>query len=217
MGRQSGRSLGNSEASGQKSEMSRSETIEPEMLLQAYQRGLFPMAETDESGNECISWYAPDPRGVIPLDGFHIPRGMKRILKKEEYEIQMDTDFPAVIAGCADRAETWISHGIQASYFHLHELGWAHSVETWYREELVGGLYGVAIGGAFFGESMFSRRTDASKVALVHLVTHLRANGFVLLDTQWLNPHLEQFGCIEISRERYMKELAAALQAEGRF
>ena len=187
------------------------------MLLQAYQMGLFPMADEDESGEEQIGWYSPDPRGVIPLDGFHIPHGLKRSLKKKEYEIRMDTAFSTVIEKCADRTETWISSGIQSSYIRLHELGWAHSVESWYEGKLAGGLYGVSIGGVFFGESMFSRRTDASKVALVHLVAHLREKGFVLLDTQWLNSHLKQFGCIEIPRDQYMAELESALQAEGKF
>lgn len=197
--------------------MSQSETIEPEMLLQAYQMGLFPMADVDESGKEQIGWYAPDPRGVIPLDGFHIPRGLKRALKKEEYEIRMDTAFPNVIEKCADRTETWISSGIQESYIRLSELGCAHSVESWYEEELVGGLYGVSIRGAFFGESMFSLRTDASKIALVHLVAHLKEKNFLLLDTQWINPHLEQFGCIEIPRDQYMELLSSALQTDTQF
>ena len=197
--------------------MNHSKKIEPEMLLQAYQMGLFPMADEDESGEEQIGWYSPDPRGVIPLDGFHIPHGLKRSLKKKEYEIRMDTAFSTVIEKCADRTETWISSGIQSIYIRLHELGWAHSVESWYEGKLAGGLYGVSIGGVFFGESMFSRRTDASKVALVHLVAHLREKGFVLLDTQWLNSHLKQFGCIEIPRDQYMAELESALQAEGKF
>ena len=173
--------------------MSQSEKIEPEMLLQAYQMGLFPMADEDDSGEEQIGWYAPDPRGVIPLDGFHLPHGLKRVLKKEDYEIRMNTVFSTVIESCADRQETWISSGIQASYLALHKLGWAHSVESWYQGELVGGLYGVAIGGAFFGESMFSHRTDASKVALVHLVEHLKAKDFILLDTQWHSHLLGHF------------------------
>ncbi len=197
--------------------MNPSNKIEPEMLIQAYQMGLFPMADEDEAGDEQIGWYAPDPRGVIPLDEFHIPHGLKRALKKGEYEIRMDTVFPSVIEMCADRTETWISSGIRASYIRLHELGWAHSVESWYEGGLVGGLYGVSIGGVFFGESMFSRRTDASKVALVHLVEHLKEKGFLLLDTQWLNSHLEQFGCIEIPRDQYMEELGSALQVEAKF
>ncbi len=200
-----------------KSSMNQSEKIEPDTLLRGYQMGLFPMADSDESGDEGIAWYAPDPRGVIPLDGFHIPHGLKRVLRKKEYEIRMDTVFSDVIAACAERAETWISPGIRASYIRLHDLGWAHSVESWFEGELAGGLYGVAIGGAFFGESMFSRRTEASKVALVHLVAHLKASGFVLLDIQWVNPHLEQFGCIEISRDQYMEALESAVQVEARF
>lgn len=192
-------------------------TIEVETLLRAYQAGLFPMAEVDEHGGELIRWYSPDPRGVIPLDGFHIPRSLKRALKKGGHEIRIDTDFPAVIAACADRSETWISPGLLASYVRLHELGWAHSIECWDAGELAGGLYGVAMGGAFFGESMFSKRTGASKAALVYLVAHLKARGFVLLDTQWSHPHLEQFGCIEIPRGQYLRQLDAALQVEGSF
>lgn len=191
--------------------------IDADTLLRAYQMGVFPMADVDDSGREQIDWYAPDPRGVIPLDKFHIPRGLKRALKKNEYEIRMDTAFPTVIQNCADREETWISAGIRTSYSRLFDSGWAHSVESWYDGSLAGGLYGVAIGGAFFGESMFTQRTDASKVALVHLVNHLRARGFVLLDTQWSNPHLVQFGCIEISREQYTEELTAALQLDTQF
>jgi leucyl/phenylalanyl-tRNA--protein transferase len=192
-------------------------TIEVATLLRAYQVGLFPMAEVDEHGAELIRWYSPDPRGVIPLGGFHIPRSLKRAMKNGGHEIRIDSDFPAVIAGCADRSETWISPGLLASYVSLHELGWAHSIECWDAGELAGGWYGVALGGAFFGESMFSKRTGASKAALVHLVAHLKARGFVLLDTQWSNPHLEQFGCIEIPRGQYLRELDAALQVEGRF
>ncbi|MCF6313986.1 MAG: leucyl/phenylalanyl-tRNA--protein transferase [Verrucomicrobiales bacterium] len=192
-------------------------TIDPDTLLQAYQMGLFPMADEDEAGEEQLAWYAPDPRGVIPLEDFHIPRGLRRALKKQEYEIRKDTAFAEVIERCADREETWISAGIRQSYTRLYELGWAHSVEAWYEGELMGGLYGVAIGGAFFGESMFSRRTDASKVALVHLVKHLRERGFSLLDTQWSNPHLKQFGCLEISRDSYNEQLKHAVQIETKF
>lgn len=193
------------------------EAIEVDMLLRSYQAGLFPMADIGEDGGEVVRWYSPDPRGVIPLDGFHIPRSLRRVLGKGGYEIRIDTAFPAVIAACADRSETWISPGLLASYVRLHELGWAHSIECWDAGELTGGLYGVAIGGAFFGESMFSKRTGASKAALVHLVAQLKARGFVLLDTQWSNPHLDQFGCIEIPREQYLRELDAALQVAVRF
>ncbi len=192
-------------------------TIEAGTLLRAYRAGLFPMVEMLEDATELVRWYSPDPRGVIPLDRFHIPRSLKRSLRKSGHEIRLNSDFPAVITACADRAETWISPGLLASYVCLHEMGWAHSVECWDGGELAGGLYGVAIGAAFFGESMFSKRTGASKAALVHLVSHLRERGFFLLDTQWSNPHLEQFGCIEIPRGQYLQELEIALQVAAQF
>ncbi len=161
--------------------------------------------------------FSPDPRGVIPLEEFHIPHGLKRTLKKDEFEIRFDTAFEAVMMGCADRSSTWIDETILSSYCQLHDLGHAHSVEAWFEDELVGGLYGVAFGGAFFGESMFGRKTDASKVALVHLVERMRQCGFQLLDTQWSTPHLEQFGCVEIPRSRYLRMLEAALEVETMF
>ena len=185
--------------------------IEPEFLLSAYASGLFPMAL--DSGE--IGWFAPDPRGVIPLDGFHIPKGLRRVLKKRPFEIRVDTAFLNVIEGCADREETWISETILRSYLELHRLGQAHSVEAWQDGELVGGLYGVRLRGAFFGESMFSRVSEASKVCLVALVERLKCGGFVLLDTQWNNSHLAQFGCEEIEREEYAAMLAEAMDDEG--
>ena len=189
------------------------EEIDPEFLLKAYQLGVFPMAMHDGE----ISWFSPDPRGVIPLDTFHIPHGLKRALRKKPYEIRFDTAFREVMAGCADRDSTWIDDTITASYCELHETGFAHSVEAWKDGELVGGLYGVSICGAFFGESMFSRATDASKIGLVHLVERLNERGFLLLDTQWSTPHLEQFGCEEIPRSRYLKMLEDALDLEVSF
>jgi len=185
--------------------------IEPEFLLSAYASGLFPMAL--DSGE--IGWFAPDPRGVIPLDGFHIPKGLRRVLKKRPFEIRVDTAFLNVIEGCADREETWISETILRSYLELQRLGQAHSVEAWQDGELVGGLYGVRLRGAFFGESMFSRVSEASKVCLVALVERLKCGGFVLLDTQWNNSHLAQFGCEEIEREEYAAMLAEAMDDEG--
>lgn len=183
------------------------EEIEPEFLLRAYQIGVFPMAmETGE-----IAWFSPDPRGVIPLEEFHIPHGLKRTLRKKPFEIRVNTAFHDVMIGCGDRDTTWIDETILQSYTQLHELGFAHSIETWKDDELVGGLYGVSIGGAFFGESMFSRATDASKVALAHLVQLMDSRGFRLLDTQWSTPHLEQFGCREIPRTKYMRLLEKAL------
>ncbi|MCB1237259.1 MAG: leucyl/phenylalanyl-tRNA--protein transferase [Verrucomicrobiae bacterium] len=182
--------------------------IRPALLLSAYRGGLFPMS-LDHSGG--IGWFSPDPRGIIPLDEFHIPHGLRRTLKRNPFEIRVDTAFGEVIRGCARRPTTWISPNIRQSYEKLHELGYAHSVETWRDGKLAGGLYGVAIGGAFFGESMFSRETDASKVALVALVERLRARGFSLLDTQWTTRHLTGFGCREIPRDDYLRLLAEAL------
>ncbi len=187
--------------------------IEPEFLLKAYRMGVFPMALS--SGE--IGWFSPDPRGIIPLDGFHIPHGLKRTLKKNPFELRVDSAFREVMEGCADRASTWIDDTILNSYCELHHRGYAHSVETWKDGELVGGLYGVAIQGAFFGESMFSRVSDASKVALVHLVERMNERGYELLDTQWTTEHLERFGCVEIPRAEYMRRLNQALRVDARF
>jgi leucyl/phenylalanyl-tRNA---protein transferase len=183
------------------------------MLLTAYRRGIFPMA-VDKRGR--IGWFSPDPRAVIPLDErFHIPHGLRRVLKQKKFEVTWDTDFETIIRECAKRKEgTWISTGIMESYGKLHRLGHAHSLEMRLDGKIVGGLYGVAIGGAFFGESMFHRVTDASKVALVTLVERLRARGFVLLDTQWTTPHLQQFGTFEIPRHEYLWRLEHALKLE---
>jgi len=176
------------------------EIIPPDVLLGAYSQGVFPMAEDGE-----IVWFSPRIRGIIPLDErFHIPHGLKKRLRKNPFEIRFDTAFREVMLGCADRDSTWIDGVILESYCRLHELGFAHSVECWDADGLQGGLYGVAIGRAFFGESMFSRKTDASKIALVALVEMLRERGFGLLDTQWMTEHLRTFGGCEISRERYL-------------
>ena len=188
--------------------------IRPALLLAAYRSGLFPMA-MDDRGE--IGWFSPDPRGVIPLDGFHVSKSLERTVKQGRFEIRYDTVFHEVIAGCADRDSTWISDRIRASYEKLHELGYAHSVETWRDGRLVGGLYGVSIAGAFFGESMFSRETDASKVALVALVRRLQDRGYGLLDTQWSTEHLSTFGCIDIPRQEYLDQLNHALKIETSF
>jgi len=186
------------------------------MILAAYQRGIFPMA-LNKRGT--IGWFSPDPRGIIPLDArFHIPHGLRRTLKKNPFEITFDQEFPAVIRECAKRRDgTWISPGIIDGYCRLHKLGHAHSVETRCDGQLVGGLYGVHIGAAFFGESMFHRATDASKVALVALVERLRLHGFVLLDTQWQTPHLKQFGAVELARPEYLRILERALAFSCQF
>lgn len=166
-----------------------------------------------------IGWFSPDPRGIIPLEpgGFHLPHGLKRALKKNLFELRMNTAFEAVIRACARRAETWISEEIIRSYRDLHGLGYAHSVECWQAGELVGGLYGVALGGAFFGESMFHTVTDASKVALVRLVEWMRVRGFSLLDIQWTTPHLKTFGALDVPRAEYLQRLAVALQQKCAF
>jgi leucyl/phenylalanyl-tRNA---protein transferase len=188
--------------------------IRPALLLAAYRGGLFPMS-LDQQGE--IGWFSPDPRGVLPLDEFHVPKSLARTLKKTPFEIRFDTSFGEVIRGCSLRDTTWISDRIRKSYEKLHELGYAHSVETWLDGRLVGGLYGVSINGVFFGESMFSRETDASKVALVALVEHLRERGFGLLDTQWTTPHLSKFGCKEIPRDNYLERLERALTIDTSF
>ena len=187
--------------------------IDPLTLLRAYATGIFPMAMDDGR----IGWFSPDPRGILPLDGFHIPHGLKRTLRRCPFEIRIDTAFGDIVEGCADRDETWIDETIFQSYLELHRLGHAHSVEAWRGGRLVGGLYGVALGGVFCGESMFSTETDASKVCLVHLVDSLRANGFVLLDTQWTTPHLQTFGAVDISRDAYLDRLEAALNIEAKW
>ena len=164
-----------------------------------------------------IAWFSPDPRGIIPLDAFHIPHGLRRSLRKNDFEIRFNTAFAEVIRACGERTETWISPEIVHSYLNLHELGFAHSVETWRGNQLVGGLYGVSVYGAFFGESMFHRETDASKVALVALVERLQDRAFRLLDTQYTTPHLRSFGAVEIPRAKYLRLLKQALASDCRF
>jgi leucyl/phenylalanyl-tRNA--protein transferase len=188
--------------------------ITPDLLLRAYRAGLFPMAET-RSG-EKLHWLDPERRGVMPLERFHLPRRLARTVLSGPYRVTSDTAFAAVIAGCAEtspgRDDTWINVDIERMFNALHRMGHAHSVETYEGDRLVGGLYGVAIGGVFFGESMFTRARDASKTALVHLVARLRLGGFRLLDTQFLTSHLAQFGALEVPRDAYKAQLADALQ-----
>ncbi len=188
--------------------------IESDLLLAAYAAGYFPMADASDGS---IRWYSPDPRAIVPLNAFKISRSLRQTISKQVFAMRLNTFFEKVIRACAERTETWISEGIIQSYLQLHRKGYAHSVETWRDGQLVGGLYGVALGAAFFGESMFSRARDASKVALVYLVDHLRRNEFELLDTQFLTPHLARFGAVEISRERYLPLLVNALSKQRRF
>ena len=194
-------------------------TLTPDVLLRAYASGLFPMAERRDDPR--IYWVDPDTRGVIPLDGLHVSRRLARRLRQGAFDIRTDTAFRRVMERCAEstsqRRETWINDQILDLYSELQRRGAAHSIECWRDGDLVGGLYGVVLGGAFFGESMFSRATDASKVALVHLVERLNRGGFHLLDTQFLTPHLETLGAIEITRERYQVLLREALAADARF
>jgi len=189
------------------------EMIAPELLLQGYRLGVFPMAMEDDS----IEWFSPDPRAILPLEDFHVPHVLRRLLRRRVLKTTIDKAFSEVIAACAEREDTWINPEIIESYTRLHELGNAHSVEAWKEGRLAGGLYGVAVGGAFFGESMFHSVTDASKITLVALVEHLRARKFVLLDTQWLTPHLQQFGGIEISRNHYLRVLRRAVELPRKF
>lgn len=197
--------------------------LTPDLLLRAYATGLFPMAESAEDPE--LFWVDPERRGVLPLDGFHIPRSLKKAVRQRRFEVTADRDFLAVLNGCAERTpsrkSTWINAEIIRLYSALHAMGAAHSIECWHGEgasrALVGGLYGVALGGAFFGESMFSRAPDASKVSLVHLIARLKRGGFTLLDTQFVTTHLARFGAVEISRRMYRKRLDAALENDARF
>ena len=189
--------------------------LTPALLLQAYRVGVFPMSEGRNDPE--VFWVDPKWRGVFPLDGFRISRSLRRRMRRDDYRISFDTDFSAVVAGCADRNETWINDTIFDLYQQLHLGGQAHSVEVWQDGRLVGGVYGVVIGGAFFGESMFSRATDASKLALAYLVDRLRMGGFVLFDTQFITPHLASLGAVEIPRSDYQKLLRAALTVPADF
>jgi leucyl/phenylalanyl-tRNA--protein transferase len=193
--------------------------ITPEVLLRAYACGIFPMAESAD--DPTLFWVEPEMRGVIPLDGFRISSRLARTVRSEAFTVTVNTAFKAVISGCAapqpGRDDTWINKRIRDLYVGLHQLGHCHSVEVWDGDDLVGGLYGVSLGRAFFGESMFHRARDASKVALVHLVARLKAGGFKLLDTQFVTDHLKAFGAVEVPRRQYHKLLEAALTGEADF
>lgn len=193
--------------------------ITPDLVIRAYRAGIFPMAEN--AGDQDVFWVSPTRRGILPLDKFHVSKSLRKRLKTHGFEVKVDTDFAAVVEGCAtagsDRDNTWINATIRRVYGALFARGICHTVEVWDGAALVGGLYGLAIGGAFFGESMFHRRTDASKIALAHLVERLKAGGFVLLDTQFLTDHLESLGGVEVPRETYELLLAEALQRHGEF
>ncbi|MGO4437482.1 leucyl/phenylalanyl-tRNA--protein transferase [Rhizobium sp. RAF56] len=191
--------------------------ITPEILLRAYSVGLFPMAEN--AGDPEIFWVEPELRGVLPLATFHVSRSLAKTIRKNPFDIRFNSDFDAVISCCAehtqDRPSTWINQTIRTLYSSLHSLGHAHSVEAWEDGVLVGGLYGVSLGSAFFGESMFSRRTDASKICLVHLVERLKQRGFTLLDTQFTTEHLKTFGAIDVPKGAYGRMLAKAMASNN--
>jgi leucyl/phenylalanyl-tRNA--protein transferase len=193
--------------------------LDPETLLSAYAQGAFPMADRDGT----VRWYTADPRGVFPLDDrFHVPGTLRQIVKQHRFEIRINHDFPATMRACKDVPRdkhdgTWISDELIAAYVRLHELGFAHSVECWQQGELVGGLYGVSLGAAFFGESMFHTAPNASKVALVHLVQRLRERDYELLDTQASTEHLRQFGCIDLPARDYLNLLRRALRKKCQF
>ena len=193
--------------------------ITPQILLKAYAAGIFPMAESAD--DDALYWIDPDKRGILPLDGFHLPRRLRRTVRSARFEIRTDTAFGEVIEACAGsgpgRESTWINPRIRSLYEQLFRMGFCHTVETWQDDELVGGLYGVKIGAAFFGESMFSKVRDASKIALVHLVARLNAGGFELLDTQFVTEHLSQFGTVEVSRDEYHVRLERALKGDADF
>ena len=189
--------------------------LTPELLLHAYASGVFPMSEG--RGVKDIFWVDPRRRGILPLEGFHISRSLARQMRREEFEVSFDTDFTSVVAACADRPETWINDTISDLYQSLFESGYAHSVEVWRQGKLIGGSYGVALGAAYFGESMFSRETGGSKIALAFLVDRLREGGFELFDTQFLTDHLATLGAIEVSRSQYRALLHDALRKNANF
>lgn len=194
---------------------SRDQRITPELLLRAYSIGLFPMS--DAADDPEIFWVEPEMRGILPLDAFHISKSLAKAVRKKPFDIRFDTAFDAVVEKCAEEAEdrpsTWINDTIKELYGALHKLGHAHSVEAWEGDALVGGLYGVSLGSAFFGESMFSRRTNASKICLVHLVERLKMRGFTLLDTQFTTEHLKTFGAIDVTKQDYLKLLDRAMDS----
>lgn len=189
------------------------EILTTDMVIWAYQNGYFPMAEDDGE----LFWHAPDPRAVIPLNNVKISRSLRQTLKRHSFDITFNQDFYSVICGCADRDSTWISPEIIEVYADLHAMRLTHSVEVWQEGQLVGGLYGVALGGAFFGESMFSKVSNASKIAFVYLTKHLEERGFTLLDSQYLNPFTESLGAVEIPFVEYKRQLMEALQLPVRF
>lgn len=189
--------------------------LSPELLLAGYAQGIFPMAESREDNR--LYWFDPKLRGIIPLESFHISRSLARVIRRETFTISTNEAFRAVVEGCADRPETWINGSLFSLYDALHAAGFAHSLEVWSGKDLVGGIFGITLGGAFFGESMFSRATNASKVALAYTVDRLRRGGFSLFDTQYLTPHLASLGGVEIPREDYHARLAEALQLNADF
>ncbi|MBN9037375.1 MAG: leucyl/phenylalanyl-tRNA--protein transferase [Rhizobiales bacterium] len=193
--------------------------IEPDLLIRAYASGVFPMSESADDPE--VFWVRPETRGILPLNGFHMPKSLARTIRRQRFDIRRDHDFEGVIDGCAEsrpgRRRTWINGPIREAFIELFRRGTCHTVEAWHEDRLVGGLYGVSLGRAFFGESMFSRERDASKVCLAHLVEHLHERGFELLDTQFTTEHLKRFGAIDVPRARYERMLADALSGEARF
>lgn len=188
--------------------------LTPELVLHGYAQGVFPMGDDEGS----ISWFSPDPRCIFDYDHFHIPKSLKPKLNRDHFEVRINNSFKEVMVACGKRPEgTWITDDIIRVYTDLHRVGHGHSVECWRDGQLVGGLYGISLRGAFFGESMFHVETDASKVALVALMHRLENHGFMLVDTQWITPHLEKFGALEIPRDDYLKRLAAALEIQASF
>jgi leucyl/phenylalanyl-tRNA--protein transferase len=189
--------------------------LSPDLMIRAYAAGIFPMS--DGADHPGIFWVDPQRRGVFPLDGFHVSRSLRRRLRKGGFEIAVNGDFAAVVTACADRPETWINDEIFTTYMALHAMGYAHSIEVWMDERLAGGVFGVTLGAAFFGESMFSHRTDGSKIALSFLVERLRKGGFQLFDTQFTTEHLERLGAVELSRAEYRRQLQIAVSSRADF
>lgn len=190
-------------------------TLTPDLLLQGYAAGIFPMAESRDDPD--VFWVDPKFRGVLPLHGFHMSRSLSRAMRRSTWTLRLNSDFAGVVNGCADRVDTWINTEIYNLYMALHDKGHAHSIEMWDDDNLVGGVYGVTLGAAFFGESMFSRATNASKMALASAVDHLARTGFTLFDTQFITPHLSSLGAMEIRRSHYHQQLEKALKSHGRF
>ena len=189
--------------------------LSPELMIRAYAAGIFPMS--DGADHPGIFWVDPQRRGIFPLDGFHISRSLARRLRRADFEVTVNHDFAGVVAACADRPETWINDEIFDTYMALHALGYGQSVEVWMEGALAGGIFGVTLGAAFFGESMFSRRTDGSKIALAHLIARLRSGGFQLFDTQFTTDHLESLGAVEVPRAEYRRQLKIATSSPADF